>query len=112
MYTNFRSFSSQYSRRLLSILAHQQKQFVLKVTRGVRRNFLNTFSTSCINNFVFNLRGTSKKAKRKKMRSTHACTPSFRNFLHQYSRQLLSILAQHKQSSLIKHYVMLSATLT
>ena len=66
MYTNFRSFSSQYSRRLLSILAHQQKQFVLKVTRGVRRNFLNTFSTSCINNFVFNLRGTSKKAKRKK----------------------------------------------
>ena len=27
------------------------------------------------------------------MRSTHACTPSFRNFFTQYSRRLLSILA-------------------
>ena len=41
----------------------------------------------------------NKKAKRKKMRSTHACTPSFRNFLHQYSRRVLSILAHHKKNS-------------
>ena len=35
----------------------------------------------------------NKRAQRKKMRSTHACTPSFATFSTQYSRRLLSILA-------------------
>ena len=41
-------------------------------------------------------RAIKKQRSEKKMRSTHACTPSFATFLTQYSRRLLSILAQQK----------------
>ena len=39
---------------------------------------------------------TVVQLKEKKMRSTHACTPSFAHLSSQYSRQLLSILARQQ----------------
>ena len=44
----------------------------------------------------------NKRAKRKKNAEHTRMYTIFRNFLHQYSRQLLSILAQHKTTGIIK----------
>ena len=41
------------------------------------------------------------------MRSTHACTPSFATLSSQYSRRLLSILAQQKRIKFINNKVVI-----
>ena len=77
MYTNFRSFSSQYSRRLLSILARPIKQ----------KNKIYQFSVATLRYICFLLQQLvlsnepSKRAKRKKnAEHTHMYT-NFRAFL-------------------------------
>ena len=47
----------------------------------------------CITSFI-------KSAAKKKMRSTHACTPTLAHLSSQYSRRLLSILAHHNKQKL------------
>ena len=89
MHTIFRNSSSQYSRRLLSILAQTNRR------RGKPNNVDCPFVyTTLIPRCIYYSSTCTIVQTKKKIRSTHACTPSFRNFLRQYSRQLLSILAQ------------------
>ena len=91
MHTIFRNFLCQYSRRLLSILAPQKRH-----TNKTKQRDLCVCRVSllfvCLS--VINLQTCTVVQHKKKIRSTHACTPSFATFFHQYSRRLLSILAQ------------------
>ena len=77
MYTNFRAFSSQYSRRLLSILAHHKKQKRKKTNRHdlpMRTVFVFLF---CCNSEFSTF---AQLCNTKKIRSTHTCTPLFATF--------------------------------
>ena len=88
----FAHFSSQYSRRLLSILAQPysqqtQKKNIMILLLRVIMNFVFVATV-----YTANLHSC---ATQKKMRSTHTCTPTFASS-SQYSRRLLSILAQNE----------------
>ena len=80
---------AKYSRRLLSILAQQTK----KRTRNKRwRLNCLLFRFVCVSLL-------KRLVKRRKKRSTHACTHNCAAQRTQYSRRLLSILAQHKHKN-------------
>ena len=75
MYTNFHNFLCQYSRRLLSILAPQQPKKQKNKICDVDSRIFDLFF------WYYNLQTTlTKEGSEKKMRSTHACTPSFTTF--------------------------------
>ena len=94
MHTIFRNFSCQYSRRLLSILARpsQTKLNLQECCRDALQIWVCEIIETILSNAHL-LNKLNKERSEKKMRSTHACTPTFR-FSSQYSRRLLSILAQ------------------
>ena len=76
MHTISRNFLTQYSRRLLSILAQQTR------TNKKTNNTRFVMRTVVISFFVcFNVKTAQTCGAQKKMRSTHACTPSFAPFL-------------------------------
>ena len=52
MHTNFRRFSSQYSRRLLSILAHPQQQKTIRNISGVNATLINSHYAFLQQDFV------------------------------------------------------------
>ena len=97
MYTNFRSFLSQYSRRLLSILAQHPQQRTRQrkwcecclLVRWIVGASL--YSPHCI------------KAKHKKKCGAHTHVRQLSQLSSQYSRWLLSILAQLSQTN--NHYI-------
>ena len=77
MYTIFRNFHPQYSRRLLSILAQhiKNKKTINRVGHSALIVFKCTESlltTFCKLKIIWN-----SDYKNKKMRSTHTCTPTF-----------------------------------
>ena len=87
-------FSSQYSRRLLSILAQPNTKQKQKNTVGFHRNLLYCFLFSRLHDNLFFYR--SKHLLQKKNAEHTRMHTIFRNFLTQYSRRLLSILARKK----------------
>ena len=92
MHTIFRAFLLNihvgcclFSHDSIKLPHNKTLRFVLQLNSFGGRNLYNTLRNEL-----------NKRAQRiKKMRSTHACTPSFAHFSRQYSRRLLSILAQH-----------------
>ena len=91
MYTIFRNFLRQYSRRLLSILAQpfniKTKNKSDVVTALWFNWFLCSYIYALLNEFY-------KRAKRKKKCGAHTHVHHLSQLSHQYSRRLLSILAQ------------------
>ena len=108
MYTNFSHFSSQYSRRLLSILAQHQQ--LTNPTQSI--DFNRYFN--CVVGFVRNDHCKTiliRKAKRKKKCGAHTHAHHLSQLSYQYSRRLLSILAQlHKKTNKQKTGVCYEAT--
>ena len=93
MHTNFRNSLSQYSRRLLSILAQINHN---KKTTNICLHLRIDLSFCWGDAQLTSIYKTQKYEEQKKnAEHTHMYT-NFRNFLSQYSRRLLSILAQQR----------------
>ena len=86
------SFALFFSIFTSVVVYSRTNQLTPNTTKQVGVNCLSTWLCLVIYNISHDLHSCA--IKKKKMRSTHACTPSFRNFSTQYSRRLLSILAQ------------------
>ena len=100
MYTIFRAFSTQYSRRLLSILA-QTKPKQTKTKQCVVSDALFVFVLEDRYYIVQN-QFAQLCIKIKKMRSTHACTPSFAHlFLNIHVGCCLFSHKQNKKNKII-----------
>ena len=96
MHIIFRNFLTQYSRRLLSILAQTQTKTKIKKKQVVFRDdiaLIHHLQTSSILCAELNKERSEKNAEHTRMHTI------FRNFLSQYSRRLLSILAQIHQNT-------------
>ena len=92
MHTIFRDFLTQYSRRLLSILAQQLNKRNKSLVMCCQIPLLMIrFVTLQLNNFVMQFE-LSKSAKKKKC-GAHTHVHHLSLFFSQYSRRLLSILA-------------------
>ena len=93
MYTIFSCILSQYSRRLLSILARPQR-IIPQKTQEICCNALLLWDYS------FFKEDCTKVRSKKKMHSTHACTPSFTPFF----------LNIHVSCCLFSHIIIYSRT--
>ena len=100
---SFRTLSSQYSRRLLSILAQLKYSKAKKTKKILSLRIFSFFALSIIYNIC---KRSLTKSTIKKMRSTHACTPTFALSLSiftsvvVYSRTTIIIGAKNKQREL------------
>ena len=107
MYTIFRNSLHQYSRQLLSILAQlENKQKKTKKKNGLKGE---PFWFCLLNTLIYLI--TCTVVQHKKIRSTHTHVHHLSQLSCQYSRRLLSILAQFS-SQHNKHFVVIFNDIT
>ena len=105
---SFAHFFSQYSRRLLSILARpKRKQQKTKQHRSLQRIFDLVFVEDYLLFYKTNL--IKERSEKKNAEHTRMYT-NFRSFSSQYSRRLLSILARQHLNYKKNNYSVVEAT--